>query len=214
MWRICSEAGIVSSHSRKRGLSKKPGPPVHDDLVQRDFTASGPNRLWLTDISEHPTGEGKLYLCAVKDVWSRRIVGYSIDSRMASHLTVDALDMAVARRGRPNVVGCVVHADRGSQGGFNWLSQHLVITEVFSGSSTAESRQGDPAEVEVAWSSEVSTSCRGGVLGRDRQGAVTDRGGRGRRGVAAGWATVVPQRWRDAAVRREFPALGTLSLVR
>lgn len=54
-------------------------PPVHDDLVQRDFTADGPNRLWLADITEHRTAEGKLYLCAIKDVWSHRIVGYSID---------------------------------------------------------------------------------------------------------------------------------------
>jgi putative transposase len=115
VWKVCSQAGIVSAHSRKRGRCKKPGPPVHDDLVERDFTASGPNRLWLTDITEHPTAEGKLYLCAVKDVWSRRIVGYSIDSRMTSHLAVDALEMAIARRGRDQVAGCVVHADRGSQ---------------------------------------------------------------------------------------------------
>jgi putative transposase len=115
VWKICSQARIVSAHSRKRGRSKKPGPPVHDDLVERDFTAAGPNRLWLTDITEHPTAEGKLYLCAVKDVWSRRIVGYSIDSRMTRHLAVDALEMALARRGRHVVAGCVVHADRGSQ---------------------------------------------------------------------------------------------------
>ncbi|WP_199831585.1 MULTISPECIES: hypothetical protein [unclassified Streptomyces] len=51
--------------------------PVHDDLVRRDCTADGPNRSWLTDITEHATGEGKLYLCAVKDVYSGRIVGYS-----------------------------------------------------------------------------------------------------------------------------------------
>jgi transposase InsO family protein len=115
VWRLCSQAGLVSEHSRQRGRRKKPGPPVHDDLVQRDFTASAANRLWLTDITEHPTGEGKLYLCAVKDVWSRRIVGYSIDSRMTSALAVDALEMAITRRGRATVVGCVVHADRGSQ---------------------------------------------------------------------------------------------------
>ncbi len=88
---------------------------MHDDLVERDFTAAGPNRLWLTDLTEHPTAEGKLYLCAVKDVWSRRIVGYSISDRMPSALAVDALEMAVARRGRDLVTGCVVHADRGSQ---------------------------------------------------------------------------------------------------
>ncbi|STX13839.1 Integrase core domain [Kytococcus sedentarius] len=98
-----------------RGRRKKPGPPVHDDLVQRDFTAEAPNRLWLTDITEHPTAEGKLYLCAVKDVWSRRIVGYSINDRMTSQLAADALEMAIARRGRDTTAGCVVHADRGSQ---------------------------------------------------------------------------------------------------
>jgi len=115
VWRLCSQAGIVSFHARRRGRVKRPGPPVHDDLVERDFTAAAPNRLWLTDITEHPTGEGKLYLCAVKDVWSRRIVGYSIASRMTSHLAVAALEMAVARRGTAAVVECVVHADRGSQ---------------------------------------------------------------------------------------------------
>ena len=76
---------------------------------------AGPNQLWLTDITEHHTAEGKLYLCAVKDVWSRRIVGYSIDSRMTSHLAVDALEMDIARRGSDHVAGYVVHADRGSQ---------------------------------------------------------------------------------------------------
>lgn len=86
---------------------------MHDDLVRRDFTASAMNQLWLTDITEHPTGEGKLYLCAVKDAWSGRIVGYSISSRMQARLAVNALDNAVARRGQ--VAGCTVHSDRGSQ---------------------------------------------------------------------------------------------------
>ncbi len=63
--------------------------------------------------AEHRTGEGKLYLCAIKDVWSNRIVGYSIGSRMKSRLAVNALHNAVARRGR--VTGCVLHTDRGSQ---------------------------------------------------------------------------------------------------
>ena len=83
--------------------------------------------LTLTDITEHPTAEGKLYLCAVKDVWSRRIVGYSIDSRMKARLAVNALEMAVARRGNPE--GVVVHSDRGSQGGFNRSSQHWIVVQ-------------------------------------------------------------------------------------
>lgn len=72
--------------------------------------------MWLTDITEHPTGEGKLYLCAVKDVFSNRIVGYSIDARMTSDLAVAALHHAIALR-RP--AGTIVHSDRGSQGVFN-----------------------------------------------------------------------------------------------
>jgi putative transposase len=95
VWRLCSEALISSAHSRKRGTAKRPGPPVHDDLVQRDFTAYGPNELWLTDITEHRTDEGELYLCAIKDVYSTRIVGHSIDSRMKTRIAVNASSSAV-----------------------------------------------------------------------------------------------------------------------
>jgi transposase InsO family protein len=103
-------SAIVKTRKRR---GKKPGPPVCDDLVERNFTATGANELWLVDITEHPTREGKLYLCAVKDVFSRRIVGYSIADRMKARIAVDAVNNAVARRG--DVIGCVVHSDRGSQ---------------------------------------------------------------------------------------------------
>jgi transposase InsO family protein len=122
-WRIASVNGWWSVFGKKRGRNgKRPGPAVHDDhCVVTDekgrskhvFAANGPNELWLTDITEHRTGEGKLYLCAIKDVHSNRIVGYSIDSRMKSRLAVRALHNAVAMRG--DVTGCVVHSDRGSQ---------------------------------------------------------------------------------------------------
>ena len=112
-WRICTDNRWWSVFGKKRGKNGKPGPPVHDDLVERDFTADKPNQLWLSDITEHRTGEGKLYLCAIKDVFSNRIVGYSIDSRMKSRLATTALGSAVARRGE--VAGCVLHSDRGSQ---------------------------------------------------------------------------------------------------
>jgi putative transposase len=110
--RLCSQQQIWSVFAKKPGLNRKAGPPVHDDLVDRQFTATAPNRLWLTDITEHWTGEGKLYLCAIKDVYSGRIVGYSIDSRMKASLAVAALRNAIARR---DPVGTVVHSDRGSQ---------------------------------------------------------------------------------------------------
>ena len=122
-WRICRDNAWWSSFGKKRGRKgKKPGPAVHDDLctvtdekgrVRHEFTAAAPNELWLTDITEHKTSEGKLYLCAVKDVFSNKIVGYSIDSRMKSSLAVNALENAVLMRG--DVTGCVVHSDRGSQ---------------------------------------------------------------------------------------------------
>lgn len=99
---------------KKRGKNgKRPGPPVHDELVKRDFSADDVNELWLTEITEHWADEGKLYLCAIKDVFSGRIVGYSTDSRMKAPLAVNALDNAVARRG--DVAGCIVHSYRGWQ---------------------------------------------------------------------------------------------------
>ena len=113
-WKICRDNQWWSSFGKKRAKNgKRPGPAVHDDLVQRDFTADDVNELWLTDITEHWTDEGKLYLCAIKDVFSGRIVGYSIDSRMKARLAVNALDNAASRRG--DVAGCIVHSDRGSQ---------------------------------------------------------------------------------------------------
>jgi putative transposase len=122
-WKITSANGWWSVFGKKKGKNgKRPGPAVHDDLctvtdedgrVRHEFTADGPNQLWLTDITEHKTTEGKLYLCAIKDVFGNKIVGYSIDSRMKSSLAVRALENAVAMRGV--IAGCVVHSDRGSQ---------------------------------------------------------------------------------------------------
>lgn len=112
VWRLCSEQRLWSAHSPKRGRHRLPGPPVHDDLVGRDFTAERPNELWLTDITEHRTHQGKLYVCVVKDCFSNRIVGYATDARMTAQLAVRALHHAVGLRG-PGAT--VVHSDRGSQ---------------------------------------------------------------------------------------------------
>ena len=119
--RLCQIAGITSSHHGKKPKKGTPGPAVHDDLLavvdehgvtRHDFTADGPNEVWLTDITEHTTSEGKLYLCAVKDVYSGRIVGYSIDARMKSALAASAIRNAIALRA-PH--GTICHSDRGSQ---------------------------------------------------------------------------------------------------
>jgi transposase InsO family protein len=115
IWRLCSQHKLWSATVRKgrRGSGKSPGPAVHDDLVQRDFTAPAPDRVWVTDITEHPTAEGKLYCCAIKDLCSNRIVGYALHERMTAQLAVTALRTAVARRQPSGVV--VIHSDRGSQ---------------------------------------------------------------------------------------------------
>ncbi|WP_442971902.1 IS3 family transposase [Rhodococcus sp. p52] len=146
-WRICSTNKWWSSFGKKRGSEKgRSGPPVHDDLVGRVFTADEPNRLWLTDITEYRTDEGKLYLCAVKDVYSNRIVGYSISDQMKSRLAAAALESAVARRG--SAAGCVVHSDRGSQfrsrNFVRALSRHDLV-----GSMGRVGAAGDNAAMEI-----------------------------------------------------------------
>ncbi len=96
---------------RRNRKATGPATAAHDDHLGRDFTATSPNQVWVTDITEHRTDEGKLYLCAIKDLYSNRIVGYSIDTRMKARLAVAALNNAVARRG--DVAGCIVHSDSG-----------------------------------------------------------------------------------------------------
>ena len=78
------------------------------DLVNRNFTASAANQLWCTDITEHPTREGKVYCCAVIDAYSRRIIGWAIDTRQTTNLVLNALDMAVESR---NPTETVIHSD-------------------------------------------------------------------------------------------------------
>ena len=114
VWKICSTNGWWSVFGKKKARkTAKVNTPAHDDLVRRQFEAEVPNRLWLADITEHPTDEGKLYLCAIKDACSNRIVGYSIESRMKARLAVQAIENAVMRR--DDVAGCIFHSDRGSQ---------------------------------------------------------------------------------------------------
>jgi transposase InsO family protein len=115
VWRLCREQRIWSTTTKqgRRAHGKTPGRAVHDDLVQRVFSAPAPDVLWLTDITEHPTMEGKLYCCSIKDVFSNRIVGYAFGPRMTAQLAVRALRSAIARRRPQGTV--VVHSDRGGQ---------------------------------------------------------------------------------------------------
>jgi putative transposase len=150
VWRLCSQQKIWSTTVRKgrRGSGKRPGPAVFDDHVQRDFTATKPNLKWLTDITEHPTDEGKVYCCAIKDLFANRIVGYAIGDQMTADLAVAALRAAIARRQPDGVV--VVHADRGSQ--FRARAFRAVLVAAgLKGSMGRVASAADNAAMESFW---------------------------------------------------------------
>jgi len=116
--RLMRQAGIQGLYRRRRSWTtiRDPHATPAKDLVNRRFTVDGPNRLWLTDITEHPTVEGKVYCAAVMDAWSRRVLGWSIDDNMRKELVVDALGMAVLRRNPTDVDNnTIMHSDHGSQ---------------------------------------------------------------------------------------------------
>jgi putative transposase len=85
---------------------------VATDRVDRQFTAMGPDRLWVADITYIPTWSGFLYLAMVLDAWSRKIVGWSMQTHLKTELVLEAFDMALAQR-RPR--GVIHHSDRGTQ---------------------------------------------------------------------------------------------------
>jgi putative transposase len=114
--RLMREAGLVGASRRRHGpvttrrdKDARPAP----DLVDRKFTAEGPNQLWVADITFVPTAAGFLYLAVVLDAWSRKIVGWAMASHLRAELVVDALQMAVGQR-RPKS-DVIHHSDQGSQ---------------------------------------------------------------------------------------------------
>jgi putative transposase len=113
--RLMREAGLSGLIRRRRGKTtiRVPGVRPAPDLVGRDFKAAGPNALWVADLTEVSTWEGKLYLAVVLDCFSRRCVGWAMAEHMRAQLVVEALEMAVWQR-KPTP-GLVHHSDQGSQ---------------------------------------------------------------------------------------------------
>ena len=109
-----ARAGIRGVTGRPRWRRPKPD-LVAKDLVERNFARSGPNQLWVTDIAEHPTREGKVYSAVVLDAYSRRVVGWSIDAAPTAALVTNTLGMAIDSRTPP--AGAVIHSDQGVQFG-------------------------------------------------------------------------------------------------
>ncbi len=119
-------AGIHGARRGKRIRTTKPDPTAarHPDLVGRDFTATAPNQLWVTDLTFVPTWAGVAYVCFIVDAFSRMIVGWRVAGHMRTTMVLDAVEMARWSRGIM-LPGLTCRSDAGSQGGFNWSSQHL-----------------------------------------------------------------------------------------
>ena len=125
---IMRELGLRARPRRRRRQTTRPGKGRWraPDLIGRDFSAPALNQKWYGDGTEIPTDEGKLYLDSVLDMGSRRTVGFAMGEHHDADLAYQSLAMAVAvRGGKDTIAGIIMHTDQGSEGGFNWSSQHL-----------------------------------------------------------------------------------------
>ena len=113
--RLMRLAGISGITRRKGYRRRRVSGPIAADLVQRQFSPSCPDRLWLSDITQHPTREGTVYLAVVIDAWNREVIGWSITDHLRGEIVCDAFDMARWRRQPQPGSGLVCHSDHGSQ---------------------------------------------------------------------------------------------------
>ncbi len=143
VWRCMKLVGVQGVH-RRRWRRHRPAESSWPDLVNRQFTAEGPDRLWVTDVTQHRTWEGWVYAAVVLDVHSRRVVGWSIADHLRTELVADALEMARLRR-KP--VGTVVHSDRGTQY-TSWLFGHRLREAGLLGSMGRLASAFDNAMIE------------------------------------------------------------------
>jgi transposase InsO family protein len=137
--RLMREAGLYAKRKRRRALTTRrdPSHPVAPNLLNREFTASAPNKKWVTDITYIPTMQGWLYLAVILDLYSRMVVGWSMSGNCDEQLVERALDQALARR-RPKA-GLLHHSDRGSQ----YTSQAYQACLEQSGIQSSMSRKGN-----------------------------------------------------------------------
>jgi putative transposase len=122
---LMRRAGLAGATGRPKWRHAKPD-QIAADLVDRNFARTGPNQLWVTDITEHPTREGKVYCAVVLDAYSRRVVGWSIDASPTAALVTNALGMAIQTRTPPT--GAIIHSDQGVQPRF--LGVHPASQEL------------------------------------------------------------------------------------
>ncbi len=145
--------GVSRRGKRPQTTKRAEQGPAAEDLVRRRFRAPGPNRLWVADITYIPTWEGYLFLAAVIDCWSRRLIGWSMRDDLRAELVLDALGMAVTRR-RPQA-GVIHHSDRGSQ----YTSLAFGKTLEQAGVMQSIGRRGDAFDNAVAESFFATLEC-------------------------------------------------------
>jgi putative transposase len=153
--RLMRAAGLQGCHRRRlRGLTRRdPQAAPAPDLVERNFTPPGPDRLWVADITQQRTDQGWLYLAVVLDAFSRRIVGWSMADHLRTELVLDALDMAVAQR-QP-APGLVHHTDHGCQYTSLAFGRHLQQAGLVASMGTV----GDALDNAVAESFFATLEC-------------------------------------------------------
>jgi len=122
---VMSRAGLHGIPGPRGARRSRHEAPLPGDLVRRESLREHPNMLWVTDVTEHRTREGKIYCAVVLDTFSRKVVGWAIDSAPNAGLVSNALYMAIETR-RPGP-GTEIHSDHGTVGGFNWSSQHHLF---------------------------------------------------------------------------------------
>ena len=182
--RLMTAAGLRGRRPPRwvRTTTPEPTPPAIPDLVHGQFTAPAPDVLWVGDITYIRTWEGWLYLATVIDVFSRRVIGFSLANHMRASLVCDALQMAVATRGG-NVAGVIFHSDRGSQ----YTSAEFRALCETHGVKQSMGKTG------VCWASRGS--CAGGCSMRARRrrglrgGAGEGRCPSGSTGAGARWCS-------------------------
>jgi transposase InsO family protein len=144
---LMRRAGIAGA-SGSRSSRRIPHVATASDLVERRFRRDDPDRLWVTDITEHPTREGKVYCAVVLDVFSRRVVGWSIDSSPTAALVTNALGMAIGNR---DPDGTIIHSDQGSQF-TSWAFTRRAIDSGLLPSMGSVGSCYDNAMIESFWS--------------------------------------------------------------
>ena len=174
--RYMKRAGIRSKMHRKFKVcttDSKHDLPVYENKLNRQFTAEAPNRKWLCDITYINTAEGFVYLAAVLDTFSRKIVGWSISDSLDRSLCIGALKSAIdgRRRSPGGLAGLLDHSDCGSQGGFKWSSQHSTYGGCDGNMDTTFESLGTGTHAVAGSAVGGGTKATAAILGGDRCGA-------------------------------------------